>query len=148
MLTIADDPDHFDAPLTPRIRPGVEAEHGHGGTPRPVRHLSEGFHSKGGESRNRHGKLGGRNGAGVGRGECDRNDGRLTRDDGRPMSDRERRQTSRKRRTAKAEPTTPTTTPTTATRMQVPATSHPPRDIWAMMLPWLAAVLVVSRPMP
>ena len=63
-------------------------------------------------------------------------------------SDGEAVQTSRKRRTAKADPTTPTTTPTTATRMQVPATSHPPSDIWAMMFPWFAAVLVASRPIP
>ncbi len=57
-------------------------------------------------------------------------------------------QTSRKRRTAKAEPTTPTPMPTSATSTQVPATSGPVSDIWAMMLPWLAAVFVVSRPIP
>lgn len=57
-------------------------------------------------------------------------------------------QTSRKRRTAKAEPSTPTPMPTIATSTQVPATSHPLNDIWAMMLPWFSAVFVVSRPMP
>ena len=57
-------------------------------------------------------------------------------------------QTSRKRRTAKAEPITPTPMPTIATSTQVPATSHPLNDIWAMMLPWFSAVFVVSRPMP
>ncbi len=57
-------------------------------------------------------------------------------------------QTSRKRRTAKAEPITPTPMPTTPTSTQVPATSQPLNDIWAMMLPWLAAVFVVSRPIP
>jgi alpha-beta hydrolase superfamily lysophospholipase len=59
-----------------------------------------------------------------------------------------RTQTSRKRRTANAEPTTPTPMPTIATSMQVPATSQPDNDIWAMMLPWFSAVLVESRPTP
>jgi pimeloyl-ACP methyl ester carboxylesterase len=57
-------------------------------------------------------------------------------------------QTSRKRRTAKAEPTTPTPMPTIPTSMQVPATSQPLNDIWAMMLPVFWAVFAVSRPMP
>jgi pimeloyl-ACP methyl ester carboxylesterase len=57
-----------------------------------------------------------------------------------------RAQTSRKRRTAKAEPTTPTPMPTSATSTQVPATSHPDNDIWAMMLPLFSAVFVASRP--
>jgi alpha-beta hydrolase superfamily lysophospholipase len=57
-------------------------------------------------------------------------------------------QTSRKRRTAKAEPITPTPMPTIPTSTQVPATSHPVNDIWAMMFPAFWAVFVVSRPMP
>jgi alpha-beta hydrolase superfamily lysophospholipase len=57
-------------------------------------------------------------------------------------------QTSRKRRTANADPTTPTPIPTIATSTQVPPTSQPLNDIWAMMLPWFSAVFVVSRPIP
>ena len=68
-----------------------------------------------------------------------------------PLGDRSaagRRQTSRKRRTAKADPITPTPMPTTATRMQVPTTSHPPSDIWAMMFPGWPRSWLVSSPIP
>ena len=135
MVTVADCPDHLHLAMTRRIRSAREAEHGDGSqTHRPLGHLSQGVHGDGAYREGRH-----RQGS-VGTGWPAGDEVRRTTD--------VRRQTSRKRRTAKAEPTTPTTMPTTATRRQVPKTSHPLRDIWAMMLPWLAAVLLVSRPMP